>query len=496
MNKKQLATLFVNLALTVALSGLLFSSHSAKAAPSIALPAATAESSLLYLPLVMKNFQPAWVTGKVSEQGSGTALAGARVCSQNGECAESDTQGNYRIYLSAGWKQLSAQKDGYVTATQSLNVLPLETRVADFALLPSGSFVSAGFKGTVRDAKTNALLSGVTVCNQLNQCASTGLDGTYTLSVNALGQFELKAEKAEYISLTKSATAVNGQFVTVDFALSKQWPGAWIEGTVIDASRGKNEEKALAGVRLCTQFNECATSNSTGYYKITLTSADWREVTAQKDGFYTTAKGIQPQEGQTVTLNFVLSPYLSGIVARIVVTWDATPTFTLSGFPDPIENDLDAYLYIEHEIGNRVIYFGSNGEYLSSRLLYDVRKGSGPETIDIVRLEPSPKPTRYFYGVHHANYVYSGQKIPTLNQLGAQVCLYTTIGQVARCYTAPPGDQEFWFVFEMDQQGNLLGRDCLVNDVPRIDWERPDGTPEDPDDKGNPVVGISFPTCP
>lgn len=449
-------------------------------------PQAPTDTSLVFLPLLFKDFQPAWVIGSVTEQGSG-ALKDVSVCSQNGECATTDAQGNYLIHLSAGWKQLTAQKDGYTPATTSLQVPAMETRRADFALLPSSSFTSAGFQGTVKDAQTQAALIGATVCTHLNQCATTDQNGTYTLNVNRLGQFELRAEKESYQPLTKSASAVNGQVVTVDFALPQQWQGAWIEGTVIDASRSVEQEKALAGVRLCTQFNECATSDSAGYYKITLNNANSREVIAQKDGFYTIAKEIQPQAGQTVTLNFALSPYLSGVDARIVLTWDATPKFYVNS--QEIENDLDAYLYIEHSIGNRVIYFDADGQYLSSLLIYDVREGSGPETIDILSFEPSSEPnqTHYRYGVNH---VYSGEQLPTLFELGAQVCLYVSGETAARCYLAPPGDRRFWSVFELvQQQGDQFVfslHNCLKDEIPEITE----------DANGSPVVGVSFPSCP
>ncbi len=492
MNPKVLCRIVFRLATFTAAFALLFSANWDSAAQQLAGQTTEQQTSYLYLPVIFKNFQPAWVNGRVSRSGSGEALEGVNICSQNGECATSDTQGNYRLYLSAGWKQLKAEKAGYVPAVQSLQVPPSETRVADFTLTPSDEFSQASFFGKVVDAQNQQPLSAATVCNHLNDCTTTASDGTYTLNVNALGQFELRAEKEGYLSLSKSATAINNQPVEVNFALSKQWQTTWIEGQVIDASRGREEEKALSGVQLCTQFNECATSDSEGKYRINVSSADWREITAQKAGFYTVAKGIQPIAGQGVTLNFVLSPYLSGMVARIVLTWDATPEFNILGYADPLENDLDAYLYIAHSIGDRVIYFEAGDEYLSSRLLYDVRKGSGPETIDIVQYQPSPKPTRYFYGVHHANYLYSGRQMPTLYQLGAQVCLYTTTNQVARCYTAPPGDLQFWFVFKLDQEGNLVGRECLVDEIPQIDYERPN----DPEDKGARVVGISFPTCP
>jgi hypothetical protein len=441
-------------------------------------------SHFLYLPLTMKNFQPAWIIGRVTVQGQGAALAGAQVCTQNGECAFSDAAGNYRLHVSAGWKQLIAQKQGYISVTQSLQVPALETRAVDFALQQEpNSPWWAKFSGIVKDLAGQAL-SNARVCTHLNECTTTASDGSYIIDLTSLGQREVTASKDGYLPLTKSATALINQTVTVDFNLSRQWQGAWIKGAVIDASKGINEQRALAGVRLCTQFNECTTTDPNGNYRIGLSSADLREVTAQLQGFFTVSKQIQPIEGEEVILNFVLSPYLTNQVARIIVTWDATPKFVVG--LESIENDLDAYLYIEHAIGNRVIYYEAGGEFLSSLLLYDVREGSGPETIDIRQYElSSPQQTRYRYGVHHANYEYSGRQIPNLYQLGAQVCFYTREGNVSRCYQAPPGDLEFWVVFEFDPDGNYMLHNCLASGIPQISE----------DEGGNRVVGQSFPTC-
>ena len=222
-------------------------------------------SYFLYLPLTMKNFQPATIVGRVTVQGQGAALAGAQVCTQNGECAFSDASGNYRLYISAGWKQLLAQKPGYIPVTQVLQVPALETRAVDFALLPdpgSGPEPTpepnptpeptpgpnptpepsptpawwAKFSGTVKDAKDGSALGNVSVCTHLSECATTEVDGSYTINLTALGQREVTARTEGYLPLTKSATALINQNVTVDFNLSRQWQGAWIKGTVIDAS--------------------------------------------------------------------------------------------------------------------------------------------------------------------------------------------------------------------------------------------------------------------
>lgn len=269
----------------------------------------------------------------------------------------------------------------------------------------------------------------------------------------------------------------------------KDWRGAWIAGRVIDASE---EKIPLEGVQLCTPDHECAVSNANGEYVINLTSAGWKQVTAEKTGYITLTQPVQAVGNQTVTLNFVLSPPLEtvNVVTRVVLTWDARETFPAEVPGGFVENDLDAYLYMQHTTGNLVVYYDYRGnctDFPSACLLYDVRLGSGPETIDITALETGNPPTVYYYGVHHANYLYAGKAIPSLAELSTRVCLYSQGSAQAACYTPPEGEMQFWYLFSMDETGTATIHNCLTDTPPDIDDD-----PSEPDDPNDPIP----PSCP
>jgi hypothetical protein len=274
--------------------------------------------------------------------------------------------------------------------------------------------------------------------------------------------------------------------------IAKDWRGAWISGRVIDASVNQNP---LEGIELCTQEHECAVTNSNGEYLINLSSLRLKQVTAQKDGYITLTQSIQPIGNQTVVLDFILSPPLEqvNVVTRIVLTWDPRETFLIT-FPDQhteeVENDLDAYLYLRHQTGNLVVYYddmGNCSDFPSACLLYDERRGGGPETIDVTVLETGDPSTAYYFGVHHANYIYSGRTMPSLSGLQAQVCLYSVGENQATCYLAPEGDLQFWYLFSMDQEGNVTIHNCLTDVPPDVDND-----PSEPDDPDDPIL----PSCP
>lgn len=253
--------------------------------------------------------------------------------------------------------------------------------------------------------------------------------------------------------------------VTMNFS----WQGAWIKGKVVDA-RDQNQDKSpdpLGGVKVCTQHQECAFTDGNGTYLISLNWAGSRKVTAEKSGYISLTQPVDAWANTTVTLNFVLSQPLQDIVSRVVLTWDATPAFTLPNSQETIENDLDAYLFMEHQTGNLVIYYGIPGngtDFPNALLLYDARDGAGPETIDISQLEKGDPPTVYHYAVHHVNYLYSNGGIPSLAELQARVCIYFKDRNEAYCYSAPEGTLQTWYVFSMDQEGNIHLTNCLSGD--------------------------------
>ncbi|RCK77059.1 MAG: hypothetical protein ANABAC_3484 [Anaerolineae bacterium] len=262
-----------------------------------------------------------------------------------------------------------------------------------------------------------------------------------------------------------------------------RWLGAWIEGKVVDARDQDNNglPDPLGGVKVCTQYQECATTASDGSYTISLDFIAERQVTAEKEGYISLTQSVYPIANQTVTLNFVLSPPLQDVVSRVVLTWDATRSFTLPNFPNPIDNDLDAYLFIKHQTGNLMLYYDNRGnatDFPHALLLYDYREGAGPETIDITALESGEPPTEYHYAVHNANFTYSAGQIPSLAELKATVCVYFKEQSSANCYAAPAGEGQLWYLFSMTQEGDVTLKNCLLSlDPPDLNGEPPQCPP-------------------
>lgn len=290
------------------------------------------------------------------------------------------------------------------------------------------------------------------------------LIGVILLSVSTPGVFPYAQAGALYQELNQQLYL---PLVTKNFS----WQGAWIEGKVVDARDQDQDQDTLpdplGGVKVCTQYQECDFTAQDGTYRISLNWAGSREVTAEKSGYIPLTQSVDAWANTTVTLNFVLSPPLQNIVSRVVLTWDATPRFSFPGFESPIENDLDAYLFMEHQTGNLVIYYdyvGSRMGFPNALLLYDDRDGAGPETIDVSALEPGDPPTVYHYAVHHANYLYSQKQMPSLAELQARVCIYFKDVNQANCYSAPEGTLQTWYVFSMNQEGEITLENCLFDD--------------------------------
>ncbi|GAB4481981.1 MAG: hypothetical protein Kow0088_24600 [Anaerolineales bacterium] len=293
--------------------------------------------------------------------------------------------------------------------------------------------------------------------------------GSVTHSQIVQGASRLQVEEAAYLYLP---------LVMKEF----QWQGAWIAGKVVDArDQDQNlQPDPLAGAQVCTQYSECTTTDANGDYQISLGDTAWRQVTASKEGFLSLTQAVYPLANRTVTLNFVLSQPLTDVVSRIVLTWDTTKRFTAPVPEGFVNNDLDAYLFMEHQTSNQVIYYDFRGnctDFPNACLLYDVQEGGGPETIDIATLEEGDPPTVYHYAVHHANYFYSQKTMPSLAELQARVCLYFQGTNQANCYLAPEGELQLWYVFSMDQEGNVTLRNCLSDDPVDISGTTPPACP-------------------
>jgi hypothetical protein len=229
-------------------------------------------------------------------------------------------------------------------------------------------------------------------------------------------------------------------------------------GRVIDAANGRG----LAGVSVCFNPQQCATTNQDGTYTVT-NFAGIRQLTASLTGYYPVIKEVLVVGGDAVELNYALSPYITGgnIELRAVLTWDSTTHWP----PEQVENDLDAHLWLSAILPIHV-FFDNKGDcttYPNACLETDFRQGFGPETVAIRQFEPD---TEYYYGI--LNYNQGANGVPLIEDTGAHLELYDETGVLASYDVADAqGEGNFWYLFTYSyspQHGAwiLTEKNCIV----------------------------------
>lgn len=211
-----------------------------------------------------------------------------------------------------------------------------------------------------------------------------------------------------------------------------------VTGRVIDAANGRG----LAGVSICFNPVDCVITLADGAYSATNFPGE-RQVTASLIGYYPVIKDVFIIGGDSVELNFAISPYITGgnIELRAILTWDPTPYWP----PDAVENDLDAHLWLDAILPVHVNYDnrGDCTTYPNACLETEVRTGSGPETLAVRQFEPD---TVYYFGV--LNYNQGANGVPPIRDTGANLVVYDETGVVASFdVSSLSGDGNFWYVF-------------------------------------------------
>jgi hypothetical protein len=231
-----------------------------------------------------------------------------------------------------------------------------------------------------------------------------------------------------------------------------------VTGRVIDAANGMG----LGGVSICFNPQDCVLTLQDGSYTATNFPGD-RPVTASLTGYYPVIKNVFVIGGDTVELNYALSPYITGgnIELRAVLTWDSTPYWP----PDQVENDLDAHLWLDAILPVHV-FFDDKGDcttYPNACLETDFRTGFGPETLAVRQFEPD---SIYYFGV--LNYNQGTNGVPLIKDTGAHLEVYNETGVVASYDVASAqGDGNFWYLFTYSysaQQGSwvLTPKNCIA----------------------------------
>jgi hypothetical protein len=222
-------------------------------------------------------------------------------------------------------------------------------------------------------------------------------------------------------------------------------------GTVAGKVLEVREGSPMADANVCYK-GVCDKTDAKGEYSIAGIPAGAQYLTATFEGYVPTSQRAGVEAKKTVTLNFAMSPYFlstENVILRIVLIWGDTQFW-----PPNIENDLDAYWWIDSTLDFRIpsevepFNGDCTGPFPDSCLETDKRQGFGPETIAINEFH---KGTSY-YGVLNFNAAYAG--VPPITQSEAQVQLYDETG-LYETFTVPTsGTGDFWYVFKVTSDGN------------------------------------------
>ncbi len=159
------------------------------------------------------------IEGTVNDE-DGAAIEGATVVVEETDLsATTDSKGHYFLEnVPTGEQEVTASADGYQSETATVTVEEDATVTQDFTLEAIPTYtVSGTVTGTKGDG--DALEGATVVIEGTDWEATTGSDGTYSISDVEEGTYDITASRSGYTSETKTVTVDSD--TTVDFTLEE-----------------------------------------------------------------------------------------------------------------------------------------------------------------------------------------------------------------------------------------------------------------------------------
>jgi uncharacterized protein YjdB len=324
--------------------------------------------------------------------------------------------------------------------------------------------------GRLLAAGSNAAVSGATV--RLTRSGGNGetvvtsrADGTWSSGAMRQGTYTGTVTTSGFKTTTILPFAVQGDVSVPAFPLTQSSVGSGsVQLTIRDAATGAapvtaGQVRIISGIAV-TPLDAANTPGTTinfggGGVVAPFTISNTSTILVHTPGYADAIVHIAPLDGQTLVRTIAITPVVPPGTVRIVLTWGANPI------------DLDSWLAGPLAGGGRFrVSFSSPGNCNASPfacLDVDDVDGFGPETITITQQTAGV----YRYSV---NRFFGSGSIATS---GARVDVYTSDG-LARTFTPPPGNGDWWEVFELSNgvitglnrygsgQPSLVSRDAAL----------------------------------
>ncbi|OAT58235.1 Ig-like domain-containing protein [Obesumbacterium proteus ATCC 12841] len=292
------------------------------------------------------------------------------------------------------------------------------------------------FTALVKDVHGNVVPNTVVTWSQ-DKGAAVTLPATSTTDATGKATIILTSTKTETLQIQVMAAVGSGTKVNADKKVSFRKQLVNVHGVTKNAINNAMIPNAKIEISLTPNNSNpefTVTSGSDGKYAISIPQGSYYlKVTATGFSPYETTLDIQAVTDQQK--DFVLSPYLDGKAARIVLTWDSSPS------------DMDGHLWVP-KVDNpsslyEVYYLAKTPSGADANLDVDAQAGYGPETITVTTMHSGV----YCYAVNRYS---PDPKAYT----GAKVKLYLSDGSTKEFKiedaSGSTDNMQYWTVFKID----------------------------------------------
>lgn len=196
--------------------------------------------------------------GQVVLLGSTSGIAGAKITATGASGSKSvitDSNGNYRLDLTAGSYTLLCETNDYGEVTSEANIQKGRTTTLNFEF--SNQEKSKGeITGKITDSVTKTGISGATIkVNNTNLTATTDAMGSYVIPEVPIGSYRLTAVADNYNKAEMEAEVSDGQAVRCDFSLSPVSAGNSVVILSLDASSNSVREGEQSTITLSAEID-------------------------------------------------------------------------------------------------------------------------------------------------------------------------------------------------------------------------------------------------
>ena len=222
--------------------------------------------------------------------------------------AETNISGRYFINgIPMGDYVAKASKKGFYDEFKPVNIVKNESTTLDFSLNSILPPPKGNIEGTVKDNETKEALSDakVWIDGWIWPSTKTDFNGKYGLYDLPAGIHTVKITIDGYFSESKTVEVLDGQTIPVNFELVKIKYGD-IQGTVTNKSSGI--EISGAHFYIDRDFWPSGKTDSNGEYSVNYLQVGSHTVTLSANGYYSESKTVEVLEGQTLIVDFALTP--------------------------------------------------------------------------------------------------------------------------------------------------------------------------------------------